>query len=290
MTIRTPHRQALAIDPPTSGARRSGCWRSDPRPRRQAEALRSEHSFSTSTSRRRHPGAVRARYFGEKLPRVGQALAISKRGRVEIAPDAVVFNAISTLSRRDIEETGAVGICKFNKIMTISPRVLLQGYRWLDSLSHEYLHYVIVGLSDNKAPIWLHEGMARFYETLWRHDKARAAEDYLTPANQTLLAQALAKNSFVGFKKMEPSLIYLRHRSRCSSPMPRPRRRSIFLSTEGRRRDPRPHVRAENEADPGGDRKNHGEAVCDVRSGVEAFLKAKQLKEVEGSRVRKLRS
>ena len=62
--------------------------------------------------------------------------------RVEVAPDATSFNAISTLSLRDIEETGAVGICKFNKLMIISPRALSFGYRWVDSLSHEYLHYV----------------------------------------------------------------------------------------------------------------------------------------------------
>ena len=47
--------------------------------------------------------------------------------RVEIAPDASSFNAISTLSLRDIEETGAVGICKFNKLMIISPRALSLG-------------------------------------------------------------------------------------------------------------------------------------------------------------------
>jgi len=130
--------------------------------------------------------------------------------RVEIAPDAQSFNAISTLSLRDIEETGAVGICKFNKIMTISPRALLQGYRWLDSLSHEYVHYVIVAVSNNKTPIWLHEGLARFYETLWRHqEKTQGKPDYLTVPNETLLARALEKDGFVGFKKMEPSLIYL---------------------------------------------------------------------------------
>jgi tetratricopeptide (TPR) repeat protein len=131
--------------------------------------------------------------------------------RVEIAPDASSFNAISTLSLRDIEETGAVGICKFNKLMIISPRALSLGYRWVDSLSHEYLHYAIVALTDNKAPIWLHEGMARFYETRWRKPAPAkdAAEDYLTPANQTLLVQALEKDKFVGFQNMEPSLIHL---------------------------------------------------------------------------------
>ncbi len=94
--------------------------------------------------------------------------------------------------------------------MTISPRALMHGYRWLDSMSHEYLHYVIVGLTENKAPIWLHEGMARFYETRWRRpDPQREKEDYLTPPNQTLLAQAIKNEQFVGFKNMEPSLIEL---------------------------------------------------------------------------------
>ena len=82
--------------------------------------------------------------------------------RVQIAPDAASFNAISTLSLRDIEETGAVGICKFNKLMIISPRALSFGYRWADSLSHEYIHYAIVGLTNNQAPIWLHEGLPGF--------------------------------------------------------------------------------------------------------------------------------
>ena len=31
--------------------------------------------------------------------------------------------------------------------MIISPRALSFGYRWLDSLSHEYQHYAIVGLT-----------------------------------------------------------------------------------------------------------------------------------------------
>jgi tetratricopeptide (TPR) repeat protein len=223
---------------------------------------------------------------------LGQALGYfpPAKVRVEIAPDAVAFNAISTLSRRDIEETGAVGICKFNKIMTISPRVLLQGYRWLDSLSHEYLHYVIVGLSDNKAPIWLHEGMARFYETLWRHDKARAAEDYLTPANQTLLAQALVKNSFVGFKKMEPSLIYLETPEQVQLAYAEAASAVDFLvhgKGDGAIRELM--LELKTRPTPEAIEKTTAKPYATFEAEWKAFLKAKQLKEVEGSRVRKLK-
>jgi tetratricopeptide (TPR) repeat protein len=211
--------------------------------------------------------------------------------RVEIAPDAVAFNAISTLSRRDIEETGAVGICKFNKVMTISPRVLLQGYRWLDSLSHEYLHYVIVGLSDNKAPIWLHEGMARFYETLWRRaDKSQAAADYLTPANQTLLAQALAKNNFVGFKKMEPSLIYLETPEQVQLAYAEAASAIDFLvHRKGDAAIRQVLSELKSRSTPEAIEKTTAKPYASFEAEWKDFLKAKHLKEVEGSHVRRFK-
>ena len=211
--------------------------------------------------------------------------------RVEIAPDAAAFNAISTLSRRDIEETGAVGICKFNKIMIISPRVLLQGYRWLDSLSHEYSHYLIVAASDNKAPIWLHEGLARFYETLWRRaDKSKAAADYLSPANRTLLAQALEKNRFVGFKKMEPSLIYLETPEQVQLAYAEAASAVDFLvqkKGDGAARDLL--VEVKSRPTPEAIEKLLGKPYAAFETEWKDFLKAKQLKEVEGSRVRRLK-
>jgi len=86
---------------------------------------------------------------------------------------------------------------------------MAHGYRWLDSLVHEYIHRVIVNITRNKAPIWLHEGIARYYETVWRNPDQGAKPDYLTPANETLLATAIERQEFVSFKDMEPSLIRL---------------------------------------------------------------------------------
>ena len=142
---------------------------------------------------------------------VGRALGYWPRSkvRIEIAPDVQSFTAITTFTLRDIEETGAIGLCKFNKVMIISPRVMAHGFRWLDSLVHEYIHMAIVNLTRNKAPIWLHEGIARYYETVWRNPVQGPRPDYLTPANETLLATAVERQEFVSFKDMEPSLIRL---------------------------------------------------------------------------------
>src|SRR5262249_16449629 len=129
----------------------------------------------------------------------------SEKIRVEIFPTTATFYPASSLSARDIEVSGAIGICKFNKIMLLSPRNLARGYRWTDSLSHEYIHYIVVHLSGNHAPIWLHEGMAKYFESAWRLPSGT----WLDRRSETFLAHALKHNSFVGFKNMDPSLVKL---------------------------------------------------------------------------------
>lgn len=212
--------------------------------------------------------------------------------RVEIAPDATSFNAISTLSLRDIEETGAVGICKFNKLMIISPRALSFGYRWVDSLSHEYLHYAIVGLTNNQAPIWLHEGMARFYETRWRKAAPQkdAAEDYLTPANQTLLVHALEKNQFVGFKKMEPSLIHLETPEQVQLAYAEAASAVDFINQNKGSAGVRTLLATLNDKPtPEAIEQVFGLSFDAFETRWKSFLKAKGLKEIPGSRVRRLK-
>jgi tetratricopeptide (TPR) repeat protein len=209
--------------------------------------------------------------------------------RVEIAPDAAAFNAISTLSLRDIEETGAVGICKFNKLMIISPRALSFGYRWADSMSHEYLHYVIVALTNNQAPIWLHEGMARFYETRWRKAAPAkdAAEDYLTPANQTLLVQALEKNQFVGFKNMEPSLIHLDTPEQVQLAYAEAASAVDFINSSKGQSGVRELMTALiDRPTPDAIEKVYALSFGDFENRWKSFLKSKGLKGIEGSRVR----
>ncbi|GIX48356.1 MAG: hypothetical protein KatS3mg131_2567 [Candidatus Tectimicrobiota bacterium] len=150
-------------------------------------------------------------YVAEVLERSYQRLGElfgyfpAEKVRVEIFPTPETFYPASSLSARDIEVSGAIGICKFNKIMLLSPRNLLRGYRWSDALSHEYLHYLLVHLSGNRAPIWLHEGIAKYFEAAWRQPQL----SWLDRRTETLLAQALQSDGFVGFKNMEPSLVKL---------------------------------------------------------------------------------
>jgi tetratricopeptide (TPR) repeat protein len=120
---------------------------------------------------------------------------------VEIYPNPESFATSSTLSQKEIETTRVVGVCKFNRIMIISPRLLPQGYSWLDSLVHEYTHYLIFRKSENKAPVWLHEGIAKFKENRWKSKNKR----FINPFYETLIARALKENKLVPIKEMHPS-------------------------------------------------------------------------------------
>jgi tetratricopeptide (TPR) repeat protein len=123
--------------------------------------------------------------------------------RVEVFPNAKAFYYASSLMARDIE-VGAVGLTKFNKLMLLSPGALVYGFRWLDAISHEYFHYLIVKMTNNKAPIWFHEGLAKYEETRWREGPS-----YLSGLYQNLLSKALAERKLIPFEKMEPSVVRL---------------------------------------------------------------------------------
>jgi tetratricopeptide (TPR) repeat protein len=149
-------------------------------------------------------------YLTDALEKTHQAMARQygfeprEKVRIELFHDAKAFYLGSALSQRDIEVTGAVGLTKFNKLQFLTPRALVHGYRWLDAISHEYMHYLIFKMSANKAPTWFHEGLAKYEETRWRDGPS-----YLSPLYRTLLARAQTDDRLIGFADMDPSLVYL---------------------------------------------------------------------------------
>src|SRR5262249_29214924 len=113
---------------------------------------------------------------------------------------------VSTLTRREIETSGTIALCKFNRLMIVSPRALARGYPWLDTLAHEYTHFVVSRVSANTVPIWLHEGLAQVEEQEWR----APGPPPLTPMMEHLLATALGKGRrLITFEEMYPSMAKL---------------------------------------------------------------------------------
>src|SRR3989338_5430786 len=127
---------------------------------------------------------------------------------VEVFPDAESFCTISTLTKEEIETSGTVAICLFNRVIITSPRLQPRGYQWLDTLAHEFVHYVIMKKTYNRVPIWLHEGIAKYEEKRWVEDNT----PNLPVSLESLLAEAVENDYFITFKQMHPSLAKLKRR------------------------------------------------------------------------------
>lgn len=125
--------------------------------------------------------------------------------RVELVGSAAELSKVSTLSKEAIRTTGTIAICKFNKLMVTTPRAVLQGYDWRDTLSHEFVHLVVSKKSRNTVPIWLHEGLAKYLESRWRGPPGGA----MTPSSLALLGKRVRANDLVPFEKMHPSMALL---------------------------------------------------------------------------------
>jgi|GEM_PF-139253 len=124
---------------------------------------------------------------------------------VDVLHDARGLAQLSSLTVKEIETSGTIALCKYNRLMITSPKALARGYGWLDTLAHEFIHLVISEKSHNEVPIWLHEGLAKYSESLWRGQPGLA----LQPASEALLADALKKKKLITFEQMHPSMAKL---------------------------------------------------------------------------------
>jgi len=125
--------------------------------------------------------------------------------RVEVVNDASELARASTLSKKEIDATGTIAICKFNKLIITSPKAVLKGYDWLDTLAHEYTHLVVTQKGHNSVPIWVQEAMAKYFESRWRGPAGKA----LPPSSRALLAERVKHNTLIPFAKMHPSMAKL---------------------------------------------------------------------------------
>ncbi len=125
--------------------------------------------------------------------------------RVEILDGVRSLSRLTGLTEAEIRTSGTVAVAKFGKLMILSPRLLVKGYDWLDTAAHEYVHHVLSAVTRDRMPVWLHEGLAKWGETLWR---GKGGESW-SPYSAALLEQALKKGKLVTFEEIHPSIAKL---------------------------------------------------------------------------------
>lgn len=124
---------------------------------------------------------------------------------IEFYPGRESLAHISPLTIQDIATSGTVALCKYNRIMMITPASLVRGYNWMDTLSHEYIHFLLTTKSRNSVPLWLHEGIAKHFETYWRE-----GDGALEPVMESILAGGLKSDYLIPLESMMPSFAKLK--------------------------------------------------------------------------------
>ncbi len=126
--------------------------------------------------------------------------------RLEVYPSSASLASVSSLTVEEIERTGTIALCKWDRLMVTSPRALLRGYPWMDTLAHEYVHLVLTRASRDHAPVWLQEGIAKFLERTWRGDDPSA---HVEPAVDAILRRRHGEGTLLPFDALHPSIARL---------------------------------------------------------------------------------
>ena len=118
------------------------------------------------------------------------------------------FVAASGLPAEWVETTNTVAICKWDRMLVLSPMNMRRGYPWKDTIAHEYVHLVLSRASGNEAPVWFQEGSAKVMESWWRKGP-RPGGLALDPYSESLLAKGKRDKILIPFEDMHPSMAAL---------------------------------------------------------------------------------
>jgi tetratricopeptide (TPR) repeat protein len=132
-------------------------------------------------------------------------VAPPEKVRVEVLGSVSDLARLSTLTDAEIRASGTIALCKYGKLMLVSPKALFTGYDWLDTAAHEYVHYAVMRKGGPATPIWLHEGLAKWLETRWRGAGGQA----FSPFSAALVRRAAEQGKLVTFEQMHPSMAKL---------------------------------------------------------------------------------
>ena len=119
---------------------------------------------------------------------------------IEIYPRIEDLGAGVDLPEKMFKDSGTVAICKFRRLMLVSPRALLFGYDYQTTISHEQAHFFVYSRNGDTVPIWMHEGLAKYEESSYL---GRAGEVDTVP--RSFLTSAIRNNELVTFAQMSPT-------------------------------------------------------------------------------------
>jgi hypothetical protein len=146
---------------------------------------------------------VAARARDETATKLGKALP--RPLRIELVLDHASLSALTGLPLDAAETTGTVAIARWGRVSMLSPRSFAHGYPWQDTLAHEITHLLVTAATNDNAPLWLQEALAKRFENSWRPPRPLDGEP--SPHETTL--NAWRQGRAVGVENLGASIALL---------------------------------------------------------------------------------
>lgn len=128
-----------------------------------------------------------------------------KPTRITVVRDLLSLSAMTGLPYSAAQTTGTVAVAKWGRVAILSPRASNRGFAFRDTLTHELTHLAIAMQSRDRAPLWLHEGVARREEVRWR--EAGFFDDRPTP--ESVVLRGMEMKLDLPLDKLGPSIAML---------------------------------------------------------------------------------
>lgn len=137
--------------------------------------------------------------------REGLGVELPSPMRVELVRDHFSLSAMTGLPEEAARTTGTVAIANWGRVAMVSPRSMEAGYPWMDTLAHELAHVALGMGTQDRAPLWLQEGIAKYFEKSWR--RPDVYDDHPDP--DVLAAWGFEKGLALEFDALGPSVAML---------------------------------------------------------------------------------
>jgi tetratricopeptide (TPR) repeat protein len=125
--------------------------------------------------------------------------------RITVVRDLLSLSAMTGLPYKAAQTTGTVAVAKWGRVTLLSPRASHHGYPFRDTLTHELTHLAIAMQSRDRAPLWLHEGVARREEVRWR--EPGVFDD--RPSPESIVLRGMELKLDLALDKLGPSIAML---------------------------------------------------------------------------------
>ncbi|MGH7282305.1 MAG: hypothetical protein ACRELY_12320, partial [Polyangiaceae bacterium] len=125
--------------------------------------------------------------------------------RVVVVRDLLSLSAMTGLPYESATTTGTVAVAKWGRVTVLSPRASHHGFVWRDTMAHELTHLAVTRATNDRAPLWLQEGVAKREEIRWRDPGPFDNR----PSPEAIVARGMEMKIDIALDKLGPSIAML---------------------------------------------------------------------------------